>query len=66
MFQFPAILPLPRVPERLKLYGSFSLIEVFTDKLISWFPMYYHMKFAFLVWLQLPSTNDNLSDGDED
>ncbi|MED6155695.1 HVA22-like protein k [Stylosanthes scabra] len=38
-------------------YGSFSLIEVFTDKLISWFPMYYHLKFAFLVWLQLPSTN---------
>ncbi|KAJ6916057.1 HVA22-like protein k [Populus alba x Populus x berolinensis] len=36
-------------------YGSFTLAEVFTDKLISWFPMYYHMKFAFLVWLQLPS-----------
>ncbi|TKY70356.1 HVA22 protein k [Spatholobus suberectus] len=38
-------------------YGSFSLIEVFTDKLISWCPMYYHLKFAFLVWLQLPSTS---------
>ncbi|OIW10992.1 hypothetical protein TanjilG_22799 [Lupinus angustifolius] len=38
-------------------YGSFSLVEVFTDKLISWCPMYYHMKFAFLVWLQLPPTN---------
>ncbi|KAL1354780.1 hypothetical protein HN51_006836 [Arachis hypogaea] len=38
-------------------YGSFSLVEVFTDKLISWFPMYYHIKFAFLVWLQLPSTD---------
>ncbi|KAM7250810.1 hypothetical protein ACFE04_022693 [Oxalis oulophora] len=36
-------------------YGSFSLVEVFADKLVSWFPMYYHMKFAFLVWLQLPS-----------
>ncbi|GKU99078.1 hypothetical protein SLEP1_g11973 [Rubroshorea leprosula] len=22
----------------------------------AWFPMYYHFKFAFLVWLQLPST----------
>lgn len=21
------------------------------------FPLYYHVKFAFLVWLQLPSTN---------
>lgn len=36
-------------------YGSFSLVEVFADKLISWVPMYYHVKFAFLVWLQLPS-----------
>ncbi|KAG6761500.1 hypothetical protein POTOM_034724 [Populus tomentosa] len=38
-------------------YGSFSLAEVFTDKILSWFPLYYHMKFAFLVWLQLPSAN---------
>ncbi|KAJ4966820.1 hypothetical protein NE237_018669 [Protea cynaroides] len=37
------------------VYGSFSLAEVFSDKILSWFPMYYHMKFAFLVWLQLPS-----------
>jgi receptor expression-enhancing protein 5/6 len=28
---------------------------VFTDKIISWFPLYYHVKFAFLVWLQLPT-----------
>ncbi|KAL2348481.1 hypothetical protein Fmac_002481 [Flemingia macrophylla] len=38
-------------------YGSFSLVEVFTDKFISWCPMYYHLKFAFLVWLQLPPTS---------
>ncbi|CAI0420141.1 unnamed protein product [Linum tenue] len=38
-------------------YGSFSLAEVFADKLLSWVPMYYHMKFAFLVWLQLPSAD---------
>ncbi|PIA52544.1 hypothetical protein AQUCO_01000430v1 [Aquilegia coerulea] len=36
-------------------YGSFSLAEVFTDKLLKWVPLYYHMKFAFLVWLQLPT-----------
>ncbi|XP_010531177.2 PREDICTED: HVA22-like protein k, partial [Tarenaya hassleriana] len=36
-------------------YGTFSLAEVFADKLISWFPLYYHVKFAFLVWLQLPT-----------
>ncbi|ONH96769.1 hypothetical protein PRUPE_7G150800 [Prunus persica] len=38
-------------------YGSFSLVEIFSDKLISWCPMYYHLKFAFLVWLQLPSVD---------
>ncbi|XP_059591845.1 HVA22-like protein k isoform X4 [Vitis vinifera] len=38
-------------------YGSFSLAEAFADKVLYWFPLYYHMKFAFLVWLQLPSTD---------
>ncbi|KAH7834826.1 hypothetical protein Vadar_020074 [Vaccinium darrowii] len=38
-------------------YGSFSIAEVFTDKFLSWFPLYYHMKLAFLVWLQLPSVD---------
>ncbi|KAL3701720.1 hypothetical protein R1sor_019742 [Riccia sorocarpa] len=36
-------------------YGCFSAVEMCTDKLLSWFPMYYHAKFAFLVWLQLPN-----------
>ncbi|KAJ4835713.1 HVA22-like protein k [Turnera subulata] len=36
-------------------YGSFTLVEVFADKFLYWFPMYYHVKFAFLVWLQLPT-----------
>ncbi|GAV76788.1 TB2_DP1_HVA22 domain-containing protein [Cephalotus follicularis] len=39
------------------VYGSFSVAEVYADKILSWFPLYYHVKFAFLVWLQLPSTN---------
>ncbi|KAL1324126.1 hypothetical protein HN51_034299 [Arachis hypogaea] len=38
-------------------YGSFSVAEMFAEKLLSWFPLYYHMKFAFLVWLQLPTIN---------
>ncbi|KAL3814155.1 hypothetical protein ACJIZ3_015423 [Penstemon smallii] len=38
-------------------YGSFSVAEVFTDKFLHWFPLYYHMKFAFLVWLQLPTVD---------
>ncbi|XP_021888879.1 HVA22-like protein k [Carica papaya] len=36
-------------------YGSFSLVEVFADKFLHWVPLYYHLKFAFLVWLQLPT-----------
>ncbi|KAK8613565.1 hypothetical protein V6N13_101323 [Hibiscus sabdariffa] len=39
------------------VYGSFTVAEVFSDKILSWFPLYYHAKFAFLVWLQLPSNN---------
>ncbi|XP_074313306.1 HVA22-like protein k [Silene latifolia] len=38
-------------------FGSFTVAEAITDKLIHWLPYYYHMKFAFLVWLQLPSTD---------
>lgn len=38
------------------VYGSFSVVEVFADKILSWFPLYYYVKFAFLVWLQLPSS----------
>lgn len=38
-------------------YGSFSLLEVFSDRIISWLPFYYHLKFAFLVWLQFPSVD---------
>ncbi|KAL7584881.1 HVA22-like protein k [Lactuca sativa] len=39
------------------VYGSFSVGEIFADRFISWFPLYYHMKLAFLAWLQLPTTN---------
>lgn len=38
-------------------YGSFTIVETFTDKFLFWFPLYYHIKFAFLVWLQLPSAD---------
>ncbi|KAH9716264.1 HVA22-like protein k [Citrus sinensis] len=38
-------------------YGTFSIAEVFADKFLTWFSMYYPLKFAFLVWLQLASTD---------
>ncbi|KAG9443048.1 hypothetical protein H6P81_018902 [Aristolochia fimbriata] len=37
------------------VYGSFSVVEIFSDKILSWCPFYYYFKFAFLVWLQFPS-----------
>ncbi|XP_057856973.2 HVA22-like protein k isoform X2 [Cryptomeria japonica] len=39
------------------VYGCFLYAEAFSDKLLSWIPLYYHIKLAILIWLQLPSTN---------
>ncbi|GMH43346.1 hypothetical protein BSKO_11268 [Bryopsis sp. KO-2023] len=36
------------------IYGALGLVEGTTDKLLSWFPYYFHAKLAFLLWLQLP------------
>ncbi|KAJ1382993.1 TB2/DP1/HVA22-related protein [Sesbania bispinosa] len=38
-------------------YGSFSVAELFAEKVLSWIPLYYHVKFVFLLWLQLPTIN---------
>eukprot|EP01026_Neomeris_dumetosa_P057533 TRINITY_DN529_c0_g1_i3.p3 TRINITY_DN529_c0_g1~~TRINITY_DN529_c0_g1_i3.p3 ORF type:complete len:210 (+),score=22.70 TRINITY_DN529_c0_g1_i3:102-731(+) len=38
------------------MYGSVSLGEHYTDNILGWFPWYYHAKFAFFLWLQLPTT----------
>lgn len=33
-------------------YGSFQLIQIFTDMFIGiWFPFYYELKILFLIWL---------------
>ncbi|XP_074558036.1 HVA22-like protein k [Curcuma longa] len=37
------------------VYGSFSLVEAVSDKVLYWCPFYYQIKFACLVWLQFPS-----------
>lgn len=37
-------------------YGCFASLETFADRLLSWFPGYYHAKLLFLIWLQLPLT----------
>lgn len=39
------------------VYGCFHVAEIFSDKVLSWFPYYHHAKLAFLIWLQLPISN---------
>eukprot|EP00899_Mesostigma_viride_P000647 jgi/Mesvir1/10583/Mv21798-RA.1 len=36
------------------IYGCMNVAEFFTSRLLSWFPLYYHTKLIFLLWLQLP------------
>jgi hypothetical protein len=38
------------------IYGLFSMFEVVSDKILSWLPMYYPIKLAFLLWCFLPQT----------
>lgn len=38
------------------IYGVFSLLERVADKALKWLPYYSHLKFGFLLWLQLPQT----------
>ena len=37
-------------------FAGFSLIEIFADVLVSWFPLYWTAKIAFLLWLQSTTT----------
>ncbi|XP_038602302.1 receptor expression-enhancing protein 4 [Tachyglossus aculeatus] len=38
------------------VFALFMTIETFTDIFISWFPFYYEIKMAFVVWLLSPYT----------
>ncbi|XP_067857173.1 receptor expression-enhancing protein 4-like isoform X2 [Heptranchias perlo] len=38
------------------VFAIFTTIETFTDIFISWFPFYYEIKVAFVVWLLSPYT----------
>ena len=37
------------------VYGFFSVVEVFADVLLAWFPFYYYVKLVFLLWLMNPN-----------
>lgn len=38
------------------IFSFFSVIEVFPDSLLSWFPFYFLLKSVFLVWCYAPQT----------
>ena len=38
------------------IYAMFSVIEFFSDFLVSWFPLYWFAKCVFLVWLMVPTS----------
>ncbi|XP_075580160.1 receptor expression-enhancing protein 4 isoform X4 [Pelecanus crispus] len=38
------------------IFALFTATETFTDLLISWFPFYYEIKMAFVIWLLSPYT----------
>ncbi|NWV72467.1 REEP4 protein, partial [Malurus elegans] len=38
------------------VFALFMATETFTDLLISWFPFYYEVKMAFVIWLLSPYT----------
>ncbi|XP_053944929.1 receptor expression-enhancing protein 4 isoform X2 [Cuculus canorus] len=38
------------------IFALFMATETFTDLLISWFPFYYEIKMAFVIWLLSPYT----------
>ncbi|XP_078252468.1 receptor expression-enhancing protein 5 [Rhinoraja longicauda] len=40
------------------VYGIFSVAEFFSDILFSWFPFYYILKCAFLVWCMAPISSN--------
>eukprot|EP01066_Platyproteum_vivax_P009131 Platyproteum_vivax@DN3994_c0_g1_i1.p1 len=43
------------------VYAAFSVVEVFTDYVLFWIPMYYLIKIVFLVWLFHPQTQGAIS-----
>uniref|UniRef100_A0A8V5H209 Receptor expression-enhancing protein n=1 Tax=Melopsittacus undulatus TaxID=13146 RepID=A0A8V5H209_MELUD len=38
------------------VFALFKAVETLTDLLISWFPFYYEVKMAFIIWLLCPYT----------
>mmetsp|Transcript_15394 Transcript_15394/g.23064 ORF Transcript_15394/g.23064 Transcript_15394/m.23064 type:complete len:230 (-) Transcript_15394:32-721(-) len=38
-------------------FAFFTIIEFFSDLLLSYVPIYYVLKFIFILWLQLPQTD---------
>jgi receptor expression-enhancing protein 5/6 len=42
------------------VFSLFSFIEFFLDIILVWLPLYYELKFCFILWMTLPYTNGAL------
>ncbi|XP_041066087.1 receptor expression-enhancing protein 3 isoform X3 [Carcharodon carcharias] len=38
------------------VFALYTVLEAFADLLVSWFPLYYELKVAFVIWLLSPYT----------
>ena len=62
-FTYPAIQSIRSLEEKQNqekwltywvVYGVFNIVEFFSDILLSWFPLYFFIKTAFLIWCMAP------------
>ncbi len=47
-----------KFPSSGAVYGCLSVAESYSDRRVSWVPLYYHVKLTFLIWLQVPYNNN--------
>ncbi|KAG7492698.1 hypothetical protein MATL_G00017320 [Megalops atlanticus] len=38
------------------VFALYTVVETFTDLMVAWFPLYYEIKIAFVIWLLSPYT----------
>ncbi|VEN58360.1 unnamed protein product, partial [Callosobruchus maculatus] len=40
------------------VFAVFTIVEFFADIIVGWFPLYWLVKFVFLLWLMIPISNN--------
>lgn len=42
------------------VYATFTVLESFVQLILFWFPLYYSLKFGFLIWMFMPHSRGAL------